>query len=624
MKRLSTDNQGQALILMAGFMAFFIGVAGIGADVGSIFSTKNKAQRVADAASMAGLTYYLDHLDEDDPNTAVNEAQVKAGQVSQLVANLNMAKMGLPVKNRANVLNIENALYDNAITNTLTLTTEAKTIFFQFFGADAGQVSVTAVSQTVPAVVSLVLDTSNSMDNTEFQLLKDASINFVHQFQPRLDRVAIVTISAFAKVEREMGTFASYDELDDVIGKTLATGIQRTDGTNLAHAIERAREEIEKVAGTTAAPKNNLPKNAIKAIVIFSDGATNAMRGRFLNPLQSNTRGIPNWQGPLEPNSAPKIDALDIADKFSDTYDYGFYTSYFNGNSWLSAYYNPDRRPPAFVTLFKDPRDISRNMIKSNARDFVRCEETPRPLDYRQYVETGWSCLQSFAYRDSRGAVHGDWIDGQLSFWCDGCTYNKGTDDLTGAVYEYWTSVQGDLSRIWSSLGAVAEEVYNSAIYEADYAKEDNITIYAIALGQTREQDPAEPHPIPVWCPGTNSWLAAGAECPQQVLCKDGILRPGSGYKDACPAEYCRNEVVDYTDQYGRPFYKFRKKNGANDHCAPVLCSDGSTPVNGKCPGIPPPTYITCDDGIQSTWCFPCPGGGTASTPSQCPSGDAQ
>lgn len=646
MMQLST-KKGQALVVLAGAMAFVITVAGVAGDVANIFTTKNKAQRAADAAAMAGLVYYLDHLDDDDVLS-------KANQVSRLVADLNMQKLGLPLKSKGQSININNAMYDNGITNTLTINTEAKTVFLQILGARAKNVSVTAVSQSVPAVVSLILDTSNSMDDTEFQLLKNGAIEFINQFQPKLDRIAIITFNAYAKVERPMSTFANHQELIDIIGTDLATGIQRGSGTNLAHAIERGRKEIEKIAGTTLAPKNTIPQKAIKAMVIFSDGAPNVMKGRFLTRLKNSGSGwesanhrqlhTTGWQGELEPRPSavvPPIDPYDINDddptnpyRFSVPYDYWFYSYYFNGHDWLNDpsaawgyYYRPVE--PLVVTMFRTENDISQGMITNPARDFVRCEEAPRPYSYRQYTESGWTCLQNFSYRDSRGQLRGDWIDGSYSWWCDGChsIFVEPVFEADGVTvkeygYYYWQSYLDNHRRIWSSRGIIQEEIYNSAIYEADYAKSDKITIYVIALGQTREDDTTDnsPNPATFWCPGTNSWLPLTASCPNRVYCKDRIFRPGTSYKDACPRWYCRN--TDGT---------FREKMGEADHCTPEICGDGSPRRNRNCPNNNPPLDCTanpqhaacpkvCTDGTVATWCYPCPGTSiTTASPANCP-----
>ncbi len=557
--RLSNRN-GQALVVLAGSIAFIITVAGVAADVANIFTTKAKIQRAADAAAMAGLTYYLEHLDEPT-------AQADANKVSRRVADLNLLKMGLMDKKRAApILNIDNPMYGNTITNTLSLGADANTVFLQILGAKAKRVNVTAVAQSVPAIVSLLLDTSNSMDNIEFQFLKEGAIAFIKQFQPKLDRIAIISFNAYATIERPMGMFTKHEELEEIIGATFDQGIQRGDGTNLTHAIERGREEIERVAGTKAVPKNNVPKDAIKAMVIFSDGAPNVMRGRFKNALQRHgvagdpdtgaaRRGIlwpgrhngGQWDGPLPMHNittpstpAPGIDIDATPAPFE--YWYYFY--------WRQPY-------PVIVTLFNQATDISNSQVTNSSR-LVPCEK-PAPYDLgARYLDTGWTCLEDFSYNDSRGVEHGKWIQDYTGYWADGVDARREYPSGEPSFVHY-VSVYSWNWRMESGQGHAFEEVYNSAIYESDYAKEDGITIYIIALGTEVKQTTA-------YCPSEGKWKPVDSACEDTFTCRNGVKVSGKSNQD-CPDDYCKN-----------PDGSYRARLGESDHC----CWNGST--SGACP----------------------------------------
>ncbi|HEX6309310.1 MAG TPA: pilus assembly protein TadG-related protein [Longimicrobiales bacterium] len=72
---LKTNRRGAALVIVALSMVALLGVTALAVDVGMMYSARGEAQRVADAAALAGASAFLDY---NPPSAAFTPARVRA------------------------------------------------------------------------------------------------------------------------------------------------------------------------------------------------------------------------------------------------------------------------------------------------------------------------------------------------------------------------------------------------------------------------------------------------------------------------------------------------------------------------------------------------------------------
>lgn len=274
----SLQNQsGQAIIYGAIFFMGILVMGGFAVDTANVFLIKSKSQRAADASTMAAITRYAQGLtDEETLETAAEE-----------IARYNLNEMGLEDA-EIDSIQADLTVDENRVaTITLQAVVNVNTFFMRFIpGADLATIDVTvgASSRRLPAIISLVLDTSHSMICTgscpeKLQALKDAANAFVDTFEDDLDEISLIHFNYRAWVLQPMAP-VNKANLHNMINNLSASG-----HTNIAHGVTLGRQQIESV---------NNPE-AVRAIVLFTDGAPNGLNAYFTNGKYSSHRNYPNW-----------------------------------------------------------------------------------------------------------------------------------------------------------------------------------------------------------------------------------------------------------------------------------------------------------------------------------------
>lgn len=270
------SERGQALVFGAFFMLGLLFVGGLGVDTAHVFLKKSKIQRAADASTMAAITRYADGITETE---AIESA-------AEELAEYNLLEMGI---HEDEIINLEATLSineNNVATLSLETDVDVDTFFMKLIpGEQLDKVAIKARSSArrVPAIISLVFDTSGSMDCNgacpeKLQALKDAATTFIEAFQDDLDQVAIIEFNYNAEVLEPM-QLIDKEELIETIDD-LSTG----GWTNIAEGIKLGRLELE----STENPE------AIKALVLFSDGAPNTLSPNFTDGKYFLDENFPN------------------------------------------------------------------------------------------------------------------------------------------------------------------------------------------------------------------------------------------------------------------------------------------------------------------------------------------
>jgi Flp pilus assembly protein TadG len=268
-------QKGQALILGALLVPILLALGGISVDVAHAFLKKSQLQRAVDGAAMAGIARY--------DSGVTDAAEVEAA--TEQMARYNLLQMSVK---EADIQNIDATLMVDAnqvAEITLNCQIRVPTFFMHMIPGDAFEnisLGTGSTSKRNPAVVSLVLDTSGSMAD-EIDELRAAAHAFIDSFEEGLDQMSIVTFSFTATVRQPMAIINKAN-LHAIIDTLVADG-----WTNIPEAVATGRQQIEAA---------NNPE-AVEAVLLFTDGAPNNLRGIFTNgiepPLILNYPGNPTW-----------------------------------------------------------------------------------------------------------------------------------------------------------------------------------------------------------------------------------------------------------------------------------------------------------------------------------------
>ena len=416
------SQKGQIIVMFGLLIVILLAVTGYAIDTANAAFRRAQLRRSLDAGAIAGMSNFSDGL-----------TQAEAENYAVRTATFNLTEAGIVPAAISNVTaQLLPANADGVRVLRVTGTVTVNTMFMKLVGIPTTTVNALADAARNPAAIALVLDTSASMEDS-LPLLKTAANNFVGKFQPNVDQIAVVSFNhnvfADPPFGRRMGTFALTSDLTSIINNLNSSG-----DTNIPEALATARQEIEKGIND-----GSIGPTAVKAIVLFTDGAPNAMRLRFEQPDIK--------AGPLTPggNPLPQNNPLGYG---GNTYDYSIFSR------WHSV------KNRGYQKIFR-PGDVDK------LTDFIPpCADPVSP-----FYENPLDCLNSFQY-----------IDVKNNFQDIYALVNNDSGMTTGQ----------------KGVSGILRVVYTQAIIESDYAKNgldgipgtnDDITIYVIGLGPAADEE---------------------------------------------------------------------------------------------------------------------------------------
>lgn len=299
MKTPRKSQNGQALVILTLSAVILMALTGLGIDVANLFLKKARLQAAIDAATIAGITSLVTRVSEtSDPGPTTTLA---AETAAKQIAAFNIQQMGLMEGSLAEIEQLIDATATvHPVTREMTLSVSAtlsvNTLFVDIIGlADHTDVSASGEARRNPAIVSLVLDRSGSMDCLgscpgKLQAMKDGAIAFINTFLINVDHLALISFNHIATVDQDMGllTNLAKQAMVDAINAIAAGG-----GTNIAEGIQLGRLEIENFIEDN--PEST--RQAVEAIGLVSDGAPGAIKANLLQPDPTPPGG-----SPLQPN----------------------------------------------------------------------------------------------------------------------------------------------------------------------------------------------------------------------------------------------------------------------------------------------------------------------------------
>ena len=329
MKRRSSKESGYMLVMFAITIGLLLSFSALVIDVGQGYLWKQRVDRAARAAALAGLGFRGLTGWEHCNNSPTGSNELKA--IVQSVATENLSSYGnLP--SPPNVTSTYTGT-DDKLTVTISLTTKSflagrlNNVLGFYLGNSASggttTISGTHAAQLNPAYIALLLDVSGSMGcpsgNTNVSCacrltgsctgrlrtddLAGGAEKFRTFFNPNRDVVAIIPFNLAAHVTFPMKN-GGYDQTSRKHGgEVSAFGTARNgttfkeeikpatlksltkSNTNICDALIRAIEQFDDLVVAGGEKVTISP-----TVVLFSDGAPNAFRGIFTN---TNTTKLP-------------------------------------------------------------------------------------------------------------------------------------------------------------------------------------------------------------------------------------------------------------------------------------------------------------------------------------------
>ena len=511
-------QQGQIFVMLALSSVMLMALTGFAVDVANNTLKKAQLRRALDAGAIAGMNSLASGSDD-----------VKAKGDAEEIARYNLDKMGIPYDS------VQATIPNDHASITVNGTISVNTLFLKLVNIQHSSITSHATARKNVAIISIILDVSGSMKGAPIASLISAADKFVMRFQPKVDQIAIISFNHNATVNRTMGTFNQHSELTtDIIDKFVAGG-----ATNLQEALMKARLEIENA--------QNVPSNSVKAIVLFTDGAPSAMRGRFTKATIRN-QGAKSLQA-NNPSDSPLKLAVNEP-QANDIYDYSLWNAQ-TSDTYIQQLFLPggDLGQYLYPNSTVEPGSFVAPCANLYGSGYY-----PWAKNSGFYYVNAYDCMDHFEYADSRGAIR---------------------SSLT-SVWPGWSMwIQSKL------------EIYNSAIYEADYAKNEGITIYVIGLGDPAVEDPT-------YNCGDGRRGRVLSDC--DMTCPDGVTKVTN--KNNCPQQQCAcsspvyvGESCPTTKNCGWgvvvgicsscPQFKYCSSQNAyiptNNACTPILCPDQLT-----------------------------------------------
>ncbi len=260
MKRFNTlsnrsglhTQRGAVLVLFSLALIGTLLSAGLAVDLGGAYVSRANLSKAVDAGALSGARY-----------AGGDDAELK-----KMIENIALANYSgeAPVK------------YDVTVEHPGTDTTRVRiagstrydTVFARLAGIEQFAMQSAAEAIRYPLDMTLVLDLSLSLEmNNVFDDMQKAATSFLDHFDDKVDQIGLVTFSHTATDNKKPA------KLNRSSIKSLINGFDAIYYTNIEEGLRLAKDNL------AAAPARS---NAVKVVVLFTDGRATAFRDKFTMP----------------------------------------------------------------------------------------------------------------------------------------------------------------------------------------------------------------------------------------------------------------------------------------------------------------------------------------------------
>lgn len=236
------------MVIVAGGMVVFLGVAGLALDSGRAFIARSELSRAVDAGVLAGAR------------------ALRAGEHSARSQALAVARANGVSEDGHTAVNVAfGVAADGTSTVTMTATQPMPTTLMRLLGRRWVDVGATATALVPPVDLIFVIDQSGSLETAgAWDDLQDAARTFVNYFSDDLDQMAVVSFGTRG------GTRLPLQAPFRTAARNQIDRMASVGWTNTAEGLGLAYDQV---VGSAARER------AVKVVVFFTDGRPTAFRG---------------------------------------------------------------------------------------------------------------------------------------------------------------------------------------------------------------------------------------------------------------------------------------------------------------------------------------------------------
>jgi Flp pilus assembly protein TadG len=258
--RDNSGEQGFALIYMAIVLAVLLLFTGLAVDSGRAYVVKAQLTKAVDGAALAAARN-LNSGNPKDEAAKIFKANFPAGYLGTTSSTDPTADPGF----FSSSVNAATGVNTVVVSATATL----PTTFMKL--ADINEVKVSSTGEATRRMVdlSLVLDGSSSIGSS-WGAIADAARTFIDQFDPKNDRLALMTFSNGVSMLSPMSATRGFNKtlLKSLVPTSLPQG-----STNMVEGLYRAWDQLRVVPAGQ--------QSGLRVIVLFTDGASNSVPGNY-------------------------------------------------------------------------------------------------------------------------------------------------------------------------------------------------------------------------------------------------------------------------------------------------------------------------------------------------------
>ncbi len=286
----SIDCKGQVMVTVGIVLVVLVTLTGLAIDSGRAYSVKAKLNAALDAAGIAAARAVADGDDE------ARAAALTFFNSNYPTHYMESAPNFCPPSGSPTITT-DSSSGDTAI--TVWATADMPTLFMRIIGQDTVDVAANTMATRRAVDLAFVVDNTGSI-GSDGPEVRARSIDFVHEFHPNFDRLALINYAYGAEVPVPIRTDSRGFPLSTV--ETEINSFTFNGYTNCAEGFWQGKNQLEAV---------DTP-SSIRVIVFFTDGAPNTISSYFdfdnNNPRLGSIRS-----GDIDPDSYWSWNSRDVA-----------------------------------------------------------------------------------------------------------------------------------------------------------------------------------------------------------------------------------------------------------------------------------------------------------------------